>query len=343
MRGKTFIRRLGAGVVAAVTAWAGVAATARADYTWARTVSSYGSTGTSSFTIAESVTVDPSGNVWATDGMHTRLVKFDGSGNYLGDYSVGNYAGGVHSDPWGNIWVAGVGAISTVTEFNSSGAVVKQLGAHDSNLRSFQVLNAPSDVAVDSAGNMWVADQYGSSGFPSGSLEKFSSGGAFIGQYGQVGSSYLNSPWGLTLDASGNVWVSDSGNGRIVEFNNSGAFLQQFGSQGTGNGQLSQAEGLAFDAAGNLWIADGINNRIEEFSSSGAYLGQFGSYGTGPGQFKDPQGVAFDAAGNMWVADSNNSRLQEFSPVPEPSTLILLAAGAVGVLAYAWRRRKQAM
>ncbi len=134
------------------------------------------------------------------------------------------------------------------------------------------------------------------------------------------------------------MWVSD-GPGRIVEFDNNGTFLQQFGTNGNSYGQLASNEGLAFDAAGNLWVANG-NNDIVEFSNTGAFLGQFGSLGTGPGQFNDPQGLAFDAAGNMWVADTNNNRLQEFSPVPEPSTLALLGIGAVSLLAYAWRKRR---
>jgi DNA-binding beta-propeller fold protein YncE len=85
-------------------------------------------------------------------------------------------------------------------------------------------------------------------------------------------------------------------------------------------------------------VADVDNNRVEEFSASGVYLGQVGSAGSGPGQFQWPEGLAFDAAGNLWVADTANNRLQEFSPVPEPSTLLLLSIGAISLLFYAWRR-----
>jgi streptogramin lyase len=319
--------------VGVVVASAGVGSATTIDYQWARTVSTYGSDGTSTFHSAQSVTVDPSGNVWATDttlnGTYAAVVKFDGSGNWLGTSNQLQLTDGLHSDPAGNIWVAG-GSRSNglcVAEFGSGGAVLQQFSMDRSG--------TPSDVAVDPSGNFWVTYWTG------GPLDEFNSSGTAIGTNGPItggGSRSLFGPCGLAIDKSGNVWVSDTNNNRIVEFSNNGTFLQQFGS----NGQLNSSEALAFDSAGNLWVADAGNYRIVEFSSTGTYLGQLGSRGTGPGQFEDPQGVAFDAAGNLWVADTDNNRLQEFSPVPEPSTLVLLSIGAVSFLAYAWRRRAKA-
>jgi DNA-binding beta-propeller fold protein YncE len=113
------------------------------------------------------------------------------------------------------------------------------------------------------------------------------------------------------VDSSGNVWVLDTFNYRVQEFSPSGAYLGQFGSKGTGNGQLGWASGLAF-AGGNLYVADSA--RVEEFSTAGAYLGQFGSSGTGNGQFRGLGGIASDpTTGNLYVSDIGNNRVQEFS------------------------------
>jgi secreted PhoX family phosphatase len=119
-------------------------------------------------------------------------------------------------------------------------------------------------------------------------------------------------------------------------------FVRSVGSIGSGNGQFNNPAAVAVDASGNVWVADIGNNRIQEFSGSGVYLQQFGSQGSGNGQFNHPAALAVDTLGNVWVADIGNNRIQEFAPitVPEPSTLVLLTIGAIGLLACTRRQRK---
>ena len=132
------------------------------------------------------------------------------------------------------------------------------------------------------------------------------------------------------LDPAGNIYVTDSDNGRIQIFNSSGTFLSQFGSNGSGDGQFNVPYGITLDPAGNIYVADTGNDRIQIFDSSGTFLSKFGSEcfllnpgncvdpdGAGPlelgdGQFNVPRGITLDTAGNIYVAGTNNHRIQIF-------------------------------
>ncbi len=91
-------------------------------------------------------------------------------------------------------------------------------------------------------------------------------------------------------------------------------YQYQFGSSGSGNGQLNFPYGVALDSSGNAFVADFNNNRIEQFNSStGAYIATIGSSGSGNGQLSYPTGVAVDGSGNVFVSDNGNSRIEEFN------------------------------
>ncbi len=165
-------------------------------------------------------------------------------------------------------------------------------------------LKAPDGVAVDSEGNVWIAD-YGDN-----KVKKFSSSGSFVASYAP--DSMLE-PVGIYVSqANGNVYVTNRGRNRIDELSPSGTLLRAFGSEGSGPGQVHAPDQLAIDPKGNVYVTDVVNNRIDEFSASGASLGSFGSEGSGNGQLKGPTGIAF-CAGNLYVADQLNHRVQEFS------------------------------
>ena len=150
------------------------------------------------------------------------------------------------------------------------------------------------------------------------------------------GSGQFSTPLGLAAEASGNVWVADSGNNRIEKFTSSGTFLAawgwgvadgqaksevctsscQAGISGSGNGQFKGSGDIAIDSSGNLWVVDGGNYRIEKFNSNGEYLSQFGSYGYGNGQFRGPNGIAIAPSGHIWVSDWYG-RVEEFTAAGE--------------------------
>ena len=142
----------------------------------------------------------------------------------------------------------------------------------------------PYDVAVDAAGNVYVADLAWITEY--GRVQKFSSSGSFIAKWDSQGSGdgQFNSPYGIAVDAAGNVYVADADNNRIQKLSSEGVFIAKWGSS-TGDGQFYSPIGVAVDASGNVYVVDTGNNRIQKFSSSGVFITKWGSEGSGDGQF----------------------------------------------------------
>ena len=179
------------------------------------------------------------------------------------------------------------------------------LGSGDGQLKS------PGDVAVDTAGNLWVVDK------GNNRVEKFDSAGKYLSNFGVYGSGngQFNRPTSIAITSNGDLLVTDAGNGRIERFSSAGVYLSQFGAKGTGNGQFtgSGPEGVTIDATGNIWVADTYGGRVQKFSSTGAFIKIVGSKGSGSGQLGEPTGIDVDSSGNVWVTDWQNNRVSVFN------------------------------
>lgn len=184
-------------------------------------------------------------------------------------------------------------------------------------------------AATNTFGTTFSKDRVFRSGTPSYHLVRsFGSSGSAKGQ--------VDAPWGLNVDAEGNVWVADRNNNRVEKFTAGGQFLLAIGNEvdktthgtvctaasgdecgigiaGSGPGQFKEPLDLAVASSGVLWVTDGGNNRVQKLSSQGAYLGQFGSSGTGDGQFTEPWGIDIASNGDIWVADARYSRIERFN------------------------------
>ena len=118
-----------------------------------------------------------------------------------------------------------------------------------------------------------------------------------------------------------NVVVADTGNARVKVLTDQGAFLEKWGTPGTGPGEYSSPMGVAVDGAGTVFVADSGNGRVQKTNAwtnamtdlSGNFLGQFGRTGKGAGELDQPTDLALDREGNLYVVDSGNDRVQKFT------------------------------
>jgi VCBS repeat-containing protein len=128
------------------------------------------------------------------------------------------------------------------------------------------------------------------------------------------GNGQFSSPYNLTQDADGFIYVADFQNHRIQKFTAGGAFVTKWGSSGTGDGQFNGSFGIDVDSAGNVYVVDRYQARVQKFTSSGAFVRKWGTSGSGDGQFGIWMwGLAVDSSDNVYVVDQANSRIQKFT------------------------------
>lgn len=278
-----------------------------------------GGSGNGQFNTPVFVAVDPAGDVFVVDNGNSRVQKFTNTGTWLTKWGTfGGGAGefsspmGIASDAVGSIYVAD--GNNRIQKFTGTGTFVFQWGAIGSGNGQ---LAQPVGLAVDAEANLYVAE------VGNQRVQKFTGAGVplsepvptFLLKWGSPGSGngQFNLPFGITVDPSGSVYVTDINNHRIEKFTSTGAYVTQWGSLGNGNSQFNGPNGVCADAAGNIYVMDTGNHRIQKFSAAGVYLKQWGSLGTGNGQFNAPTSMAVNAAGDVYVADFNNHRIQKFT------------------------------
>jgi hypothetical protein len=149
-----------------------------------------------------------------------------------------------------------------------------------------------------------------------------------------AGASF-NGPYGIAVDASGNIYVADIDNHLIRKITAAGVVTTFAGSttpgsaDGTGAGAaFNQPYGVALDTNGNVYVADRSNHMIRKITPAGVVTTLAGSTtpgssdGTGAGaSFKSPNAVALDASGNVYVADRGNHMIRKISPAGVVTTL----------------------
>lgn len=248
---------------------------------------------------------------------------------------------GVAVDASGNVYVADfrnnlireispAGAVSTLAGNGQQGSV--------NGAGTVATFNAPTGVAVDASGNVYVAENGNNlirEISPQGLVSTFAGSGA-AGSVNATGTAAtFTNPQGIAIDANGNVYVADYGNNLIREISPAGLVSTLAGNtnpgavDGTGvAASFNTPTAIAVDAAFNVYVADYGNNLIRKISPAGVVstLAGSGSAGSANGtgtaaSFKNPTGIAVDAAGNVYVADWGNNLVRVISPAGVVSTL----------------------
>jgi sugar lactone lactonase YvrE len=206
---------------------------------------------------------------------------------------------------------------------------------------SVAAFNGPDATAVDGSGNVYVADS------SNHTIRKITSAGVVTTLAGTPGvsgtadgtgtSAQFNTPWGVAVDGSGNIYVGDSGNSTIRKVTPAGVVTTFAGSAGNyieadGSGTsaaLNGPSGLAFDTSGNLFVADQYGDTIRKITPAGMVTTLSGSWrqtgtsdGTGSAaRFDSPTGLAVDSAGNVYVADHYNHTIRKVTQAGVVTTL----------------------
>ncbi len=298
------------------------------------------------FSYPNGLAVDNGGTAYAVDyNMSLRKVTPQGVVTTL---PVGlNHPVGVAVDAATNVYIANV-FDHTIVKVTPLGVVTTLAGlasrkGSQDGIGSAARFNNPCGVAVDGAGNVYVADT------ANNTIRKVTPGGAvttlaglaqFDGFGNPVGGSAdgtgstarFNAPWGVAVDAATNIYVADTVNQTIRKVTGAGEVTTLAGqpeSAGSADGAANAARfnypfAVAVDGLGNIYVADRNNHIIRKLTPAGmvtTLAGQAESSGDSDGtgsevQFNMPSSVAVDSAGNVFVADESNHTIRKGFPAP---------------------------
>ncbi len=249
-----------------------------------------------------------------------------------------NLPRGIALDSKGDFYVADTQNLR-IQEFDKSGKFITMFGSKGLGEGQFNsygdtgVGTGPGGVAVDKDGNVYVADTWNHR------MQKFSSDGKVLTVWGGVinlaeapagadpeNNSRFYGPRGVAIGPDGNIYVTDTGNKRVLIFDPSGKFVRKIDSGVTvakaqanypfnKPGELNEPIGIAVDKTGNVYVADTRNLRIQKFGPDGAPLAQWpvptGAWAPGP--YLEPF-MALDSAGNLYTTAPTTGSVIKFNP-----------------------------
>jgi sugar lactone lactonase YvrE len=331
----------------AVTTWAG---------SITRTSGAKDASGTMAlFSYPQGIAVDTLGTVYVADTSNHAIRKISaaavvttwagsasgtGSGavNETGAAARFNYPSGIAADAAGTLYIAdsinqvirkitATGVVSTIA------GTVGENGSTD-GMGLAAKFTDPTGVALDNAGNLYVADR-GNSVIRkitvTGVISTLAGSANETGSLNGVGTAArFEHPNDIAVDDAGNVYVADTRNSAIRKISTDGVVTTIAGLAGVngkddGNGSVARFDnpyGIAVDGAGNLYVADTFNGAVRKITAAGDVT-------TVAGTFNNPIDVAVDASGNLFVAEESSGTIRKITPTGKVS-IVVGKVGAIG-------------
>jgi streptogramin lyase len=208
------------------------------------------------------------------------------------------------------------------------------------------LFKVPHGLRADRQGHIWTTDN------GNHVVREFSSDGKLLATIGEVdspgaGPAHFRSPDDIVISSKGELFIADSGNGRIVHLSHNGKFIAEWGSKGAGKSEFKTAHGLAIDQDDRIYVADRGNDRVQVFQPDGKLVAIWSGFGNPfgllvvgkellvtdgdankithldkdgkivaqwgePGELQLPHFMALDAQANLYVTEVNGKRVQKF-------------------------------
>jgi hypothetical protein len=267
---------------------------------------------------AQQVRVDPQDNIWIVDAGSNQVVKFDSEGRYqlvLGrkPENIPLRPGpGVSATAADAAFVAARGPMAGGPGGGGGGGGFGGGGANrppGSGING-DGFNRPSDVTWDRAGNIYVADGFGTNN----RIAKFNKDGDFLKTWGQTGAGQgqFNQIRGIASDAAGNIYVADAGNKRIQVFDGEGTFKSQIGNVGIPQAICISGGSTQYLYSSNSNDSESIDNgEIYKLQLNGQLVGKFGRAGKLPKEFGMVNAIDCRTENDLWVGEVWNWRVQK--------------------------------